>query len=478
MNCYNLLEYFVPYKYQDENTIINSMMDKIDGNDRAKKRTVIRRLIKDLERKKLISKKVLFLKSNRSTKERTWAIDSYEKSKRHARETGYIIYTLTKSGFQEYLRTSNCTPLINSLSNTYHDELQWVDPTKRSSHYNYQRMRACIFTYMDDAGIATSHTLRYRPMSGSKEENNSPKTVAEIIRIATDETLCLEASNTSDFFTKHPTLYMKEEFIDRVGKNAYKDNILALLISASKLFPIYHTSDYYGTAWLASSKKETLAALSNFAYSLSLPNHDASEAIIFASNPKEFADLILTAHNIPTNTTRYFGPYKSRSIKFDILGKPFEHLYVMPECEATAKQIKYLITRQDTTPEDTLSTALMNYDSEAEYFDLSEYLLHIAPDPNALCVPEDLAERTIFLTEIFQWGVMLTGKTSEATPVYDCRNMDLKVMSLAYYFYAETNAIGNIDYKNVRYKNMIILCFEWQLNWLNKIFEKAIFFTV
>lgn len=477
MNNIDLLDYFVPYKFQDENTIINSITSKLCEEDPAKKRTMARRLIKTLENKKYITKKVLYLKSNRSTKEKSWAIDNYENSKRHARETGYVVYVLTKSGYQEFLKSDADCPLTSILRDLFTPDLQWTDPSKRSSHYNYQRMRASIYTYMNDAGITTSKQNRCKAISGIEEVNESPKTVADTIRIATGKTMCLIPENPANHFSASPTLYMKEEILTQIGKNAYKDNILALLVTAQELFPIYHTSDYYGTAWLTSSKKETITSLSNFAFSLSLSIYSVTRALIFASTPKEFADLILTAHNIDTNTIRYFGPYKARSIGNRILGQPYDHLYAVPECEATAKQIKYLITADpNSTIEDTLADSLLAFDSEAEYFEMAPYAQHITPIETALRIPEDTAERTIFLSELFQWGVILNGNDREATPVFDCRDMDLRTISRVYYFYAETDAIGNIVYKSVKYKNIIILCFNWQINWLKKIFNNVLFF--
>lgn len=479
MNNIDLLDYFVPYKFQDENTIINSITSKLGEEEPAKKRTMARRLIKTLENKKYITKKVLYLKSNRSTKEKSWAIDNYENSKRHARETGYVVYVLTKSGYQEFLKSAADCPLTTMLRDLFTPDLQWTDPSKRSSHYNYQRMRASIYTYMNDAGITTSKQNRCKAISGIEEGNESPKTVADTIRIATGRTMCLIPENAANHFSTSPTLYMKEEVLTHTGKNAYKDNILALIVTAHELFPIYHTSDYYGSAWLTSSKKETITSLSNFAFALSLSAYSVTRALIFASTPKEFADLILTSHNIHTNTIRYFGPYKSRSIGTKILGQPYDHLYAVPECEATAQQINYLMTADpNSTIEDTLADSLLAFDSEAEYFEMMPYAQHITPIETALTIPEDTAERAIFLTELFRWGVFLNGNDREATPVADCRDMDLRAISRAYYFYAETSSIGNIVYKTKKFRNIIIICFNWQINWLKKLFENAIFLCV
>lgn len=474
----DLLSFFIPYKYMDAETLINACGRMATGEDAEKELAKTKRAIKALVDKKYVAKKVLYQKRNRSGSEkRKWAIEPYDESKRWAREHGYKIYVLTKAGFEVAIENID-TDFGNMIRRQCEQGVEWIDNSKRTRNYNYTRQRANIYTYMSLAGVDVPGEKRVKPISGIKEDNKQVKTVPDVICEAMKSTMSLLPDNAVAYFADHPTLYMKEEIGGDMGKNIGKDNIIALLVTAKELFPIYHTSDYYGTAWVLRNKKETSVTLANFAYSVSHPTAAHNRALIFASNLKEFADLILSSHMKPTETDRPFGPYKSRSIKLETLAKPYESLYAIPECEATIDHLKYLLFDGEATPfEDTLSALLEDYDSEARYSEMSAYSAQTRFTPYADCLtfPEDELERFLFQEDIFPFVAFLTDDNRLATPIFDGRDMDLNRISRAYHFCEASGYIGNIMVKNKLQKNLIIICFPWQVSWYKKIFYNSIF---
>ena len=473
----DLLSYFIPYKYMDAETLINACIGKTSGEDARKEMAKTKRAIKALVDKKYISKKVLYQKRDRGgSKTRKWAIESYDESKRWAREHGYKIYVLTKAGFEAAIENID-TDFGNMIRRQCAQGAEWIDNSKRTRNYNYTRQRSNVYTYMSMAGVDVPGKKRVRPISGIKEENKQVKTVSDVIRESMKSTMSLMPEDTVSYFSTHPTLYMKEEIGGDIERNINKDNIIALLVTANELFPIYHTSDYYGTAWVLRNKKETSVTLANFAYSIFHPTAAHNRALIFASNLKEFSDLILSAHMEPTETDRSFGPYTARSVKLEILAKPFDSLYAIPECEATVDHLRYLLDGEATPFEDTLSARLESFKSEARYFEMGSYASQtkFTPYPENLVIPDDELERVLFLDDIFPYGVFLTDDNRLATPVFDGRDMDLNKISRAYYFYSEKNSIGKIKLENQENKNLIIVCFPWQIKWYRQIFGEAMF---
>lgn len=464
----------------DAETFINVCDGSTTNGDVDKEVASTKRILKILVDKKYVTKKALYQKRNRSGSGddvRKWAIESYDDSKRWAREHGYKIYILTKAGFDAVIETMN-TDFGGLIKKQYSPAIEWIDKAKRTKSYNSLRQRANIYTYMRMAGVDVPGENRVRPTSGIIEDDMQVKTVSDVIREAMKSTMSLMQIDAVAHFSKHPTLYMKEEIGGDVGKNINKDNIIALLVTAQELFPIYHTGNYYGTAWVLRNKKETSVTLANFSYSISHPNAFHNRALIFASNLKEFSDLILSAHMEPTETDRPFGPYTARSVKLETLAKPYDSLFAIPECEATVEHIKYLLLDGEATPfEDTLSSRLDAFDSEAKYFEMTSYASQTkyTPYPESLVFPEDEYERLLFVEKIFPYGVLLSQDNRLVTPVFDGRDMDLNKISRAYYFYKEGGNIGVIQQKNAQHKNLIIICFEWQIKWYKKIFGEAIF---
>lgn len=479
MKINDLLQLFIPYRFMDAETFINVCDGSTTNGDVEKEIARAKRSLRALVDKRYISKKVLYQKRNRRGDEfdvRRWAIESYEESKRWAREHGYKIYVLTKAGFNAAMKIVN-TDLSNTIREQCGPSTEWTDRSKRTKNYNSLRQRANIYTYMRMAGVDVPGINRVRPTSGIIEDNMQVKTVSDVIREAMKSTLSLVPVDTAAHFLKHPTLYMKEEIGGDVGKNINKDNIIALLVTAQELFPIYHTGTYYGTAWILRNKKETSVTLANFAYSISLPNAFHGRAIIFASNVKEFSDLILSAHMEPTETDFPFGPYYVRSIKLEQLARPYESLFAIPECEATVAHLKYLINGEATPFEDTLSARLEAFNSEAKYFEMPQYMSQTkyTPKEECLVLPNDDFERLIFSENVFQYGALLSEDNSLVTPVFDGRNMDLNKISRVFYFYKEGGNIGTLSIGDQKYKNLIIICFPWQIKWYKSIFGEAMF---
>ena len=478
MKTNELLQLFIPYRFVDFETIMNAGTSGAESGVIEKETAKIKRLLKSLVNKKYVTKKVLYQRKNRSgTEQRKWAIETYDASKRWAREHGYKIYVLTKAGFEATMLSMN-TDFGNEIrSRNSNPKIAWFDNTKRTRNYNYTRQRANIYTYMRMAGVDVPGEKRVRPTSGIIEDDMQVKTVSDVIREAMKSTMRLMPVDTATYFSSHPTLYMKEEIGGNMEKNLGKDNIIALLVTAQELFPIYHTSDYYGTAWVLKNKKETSVSLTNFAYSISLPNASHNRALIFASNIKEFSDLILSAHREPTDTDRPFGPYLTKSVKLEILAKPFDSLLAIPECEATVAHLKYLINGEATPFEDTLSARLEAFNSEAKYFEMPQYISQTkyTPKEECLVLPNDDFERLIFSENVFQYGALLSEDNSLVTPVFDGRDMDLNKISRVFYFYKEGGNIGTLSIGDQKYKNLIIICFPWQIKWYKSIFGEAIF---
>ena len=470
---YHILMNLMPYRIAEKDVLIDQISN-------SKDRQHIARIIRDMEKKNIIERMVIYRKSVTNV----WQILTYENATIYQRRVGYVVERLTPPGF---IRLCELAPkyapydsYLRSISVDSIRSLPWGTTQGKADASNRCRKKQVIRNTMTMLHVMTPDDKSDSDDEDALRSEAQPRSIIEAIQ---------QGRRKAAQAPRHPSPAGEKTFIGRYyekseiskQKKFSLDNMMGALVIGDHAYAVYHTDSYYGTAWAPEYKKTTEVEISSFLYRKGIGQRETSTAMLFTSSVKEFADILRTAHGDKSDAKKYFLGYMPKiPTETKNIAVPFKHCIIVPEQRETINYIKFVIRPDaEQLEEQLLGAALIKSYPDGIYNitgDLKEdeKVNHIK---GVFSIPENEADKAMFLKGSFPFSAVLSSSPdAPVIPVLLGYRMDLTRISRAYFFYHKSALIGTLPLHGQQHRALIIACFDWQRRWYKRIFPDAIYF--
>lgn len=466
---YTVLMYLMPYRLVERDVLL----DEISGSEERKN---IARILHGMEEKAYVERMVIYRKSVTNV----WKITDYDDATIYQKRVGYVVERMTPIGFHRLcVLASTYAPhdsFIRCINPDSIRALPWGTTQGKADAGNRCRKKQAIRNIMtllhvktSDDGAANNNTMR---------SEAPPKSIAEAIMQAQWEA----SASPRQPLPAGEQYYFGRYYDKRVVSNRKTfalDNLMGVLVTNSHAYAVYHTDSYYGSAWAPEYKRNTELEISSFLYRNGMGEKTTTTALMFTSSPKEFADILKTAHGDDTDAKKHFLGYPKTPTETKNISEPFQRCIIVPEINETVDYINFLVRSDaEQLEERLLGAALTETYAEAIYnitgnLKEDEQANHIK---GVFAIPENEVDKAMFLKCSFPFSAVLSSAPdAPVVPILLGYMMDLTRISRAYYFYHKTALIGTLPLNGKQHRALIIVCFEWQRRWYKKLFQDAVY---
>ena len=448
-----ILYALIPYRICSESVLLSLEQDGIT-------RDTIQRSLVRLQQSRHLRKLVLVERGM----DMKWSAVEWSRANASERQNGNVVYQISEDGFQYlrylFLRIGEAPPLLNDFPLPFTD-CKWGRKGSRSDTFNTERNKQSVVVMLRQAGVSTPSEPRAVPPAQRSREA-TVQTFSDAL-----EDRITELSTQPHDYLSVPHFFLKPELFS--SNNIQKDNMIGALINGSNIHAVYHTTSPLGTRWHTHVKGETILTLEHTAAALGIDDADTSAAILVYTREQEVRDLVMSCHG--AKVRRSF--LRLDETGYDNPAAPFDHLYLVPESSSGLSQISQILLSPE---KDTFLRVLKDQLYRAKLngtVDKTIALLQRGSRTPTLNVPSDDAEYAAFSLRSFPYS--LSSDVTGTIPVLLGYDLDLSVISSAYYWVYKTDRIGTAAIGDEIKRSLLIACYPWQQQLLQTLFPDAIY---